>query len=245
MEHYQVKIAYDGTDFKGFQRQKDARTVQGELEQALMKLGWDEHSILSAGRTDTGVHAEGQMAAFQLDWQHTPGELQRAINDLLPADISVLNVNTAAEDFHPRFGAIQRSYRYQIYFSKVIDPLRERYYWRVWPKPDEALLEKAAKLFIGRHDLKRLGKPPDDRSPTIRTIDSIDSRWLDENESLFLRISAKAFLYHMVRRIAQVLVRVGQERIGMHDLEASINNKMDLPAGIAPAKGLFLERITY
>ncbi len=245
MELYQVTLAYDGTDFKGYQRQKDVRTVQNELEQALNRLGWSEHSILSAGRTDAGVHAEGQVVAFQLDWQHTLGELQRALNDLLPADISVLNVETACDDFHPRFDANQRRYRYQIYFSRVINPLRDRYYWRVWPKPEEELLEKAGKLFEGTHDLKRFGKPPDERTPTIRTINSIEWKWLNDKESVFFNISAKAYLYHMVRRIVYVLIRVGQNRISLQDLEESINNRIDLPAGIAPANGLILERIIY
>lgn len=245
MELYQVTLAYDGTDFKGYQRQTDARTVQGELEQALSKLGWKEHAILSAGRTDTGVHAEGQVIAFRLDWQHTSGELHRALNDLLPADISAMSVQSAQEDFHPRFDAIQRRYRYQIYFSRVVDPLRDRYFWRVWPKPKRELLEKAGRLFIGTHDLKRFGKPPDEKTPTVRTIHSIQWEWLDEGESVFFNIKAKAFLYHMVRRIVHVLIRVGQDRISMQDLEESINNKIDLPAGIAPANGLFLERIIY
>ena len=244
MELYQVTIAYDGTDFKGFQRQKDARTVQDKLEQALTELGWQEHSILSAGRTDTGVHAEGQVIAFRLDWQHTLGELLRAMNDLLPADISVMSVKIAA-DFHPRFDAVQRRYRYQIYFSSVIDPLKDRYYWRVWPKPEAGLVEQASKLFIGQHDLQRFGKPPDEKSPTIRTIDSIEWQWFGENESAVFHIGAKAFLYHMVRRIVHVLVHVGQKKISMQDLAESINNRMDLPAGIAPANGLILERITY
>lgn len=245
MELYQVTLAYDGTDFKGYQRQKDARTVQNELEQALTRLGWSERSIMSAGRTDTGVHAEGQVIAFQLDWQHTSGELHRALNDLLPADISVLSVETACENFHPRFDAVQRRYRYQIYFNRVILPLKDRYYWRVWPKPKEELLENAGKLFLGTHDLKRFGKAPDEKTPTIRTIDSIEWKWLQEGNVLFFGISAKAFLYHMVRRIVYVLIRVGQERVSMQDLEESINNRIDLPAGIAPAKGLILERIIY
>jgi tRNA pseudouridine38-40 synthase len=245
MELYQVTLAYDGTDFKGYQRQIDARTVQNEIEQALTKLGWKERSILSAGRTDTGVHAEGQVIAFRLDWQHTSGELSRALNDLLPADISIMSVEIAREGFHPRFDANQRRYRYQIYFGRVVDPLRDRYYWRVWPKPVKELLERAGKLFIGTHDLKRFGKPPDEKTPTIRTINSIEWNWLDKGESVYFNINAKAFLYHMVRRIVHVLIKVGQNRISMQELEESIDNRIDLPAGIAPAKGLFLERIIY
>ena len=244
MELYQVTIAYDGTEFKGFQRQKDARTVQDEIEQALKMLGWDQKSILAAGRTDTGVHAEGQVVAFQLDWQHTSGELQRALNDLLPADISTVNVRTAGNEFHPRFDANQRKYRYQIYFSNVSNPILERFYWRVWPKPNFELLEQGSRLFLGRHDLCRFGKPPDEKTTSIRTIELMDWEFMEDGRAFFY-IGSKAFLYHMVRRIVYVLVRTGQKRISMLELKKSIEEQIELPAGIAPAKGLILEQITY
>ncbi len=245
MALYQVTIAYDGTEFKGFQRQKNSRSVQSEIEQALRRLNWQEESLLSAGRTDSGVHAEGQVVAFQLDWQHSEEELKNALNDLLPSDISVQTVSQANAKFHPRFAALAREYRYQIYFSENSKPLKERFYWRVWPMPEIKVLQQGSRLFKGKHDFCAFGRAPDDKSPTQRTIQS--AGWeidLEANEAYF-RIRAKAFLYHMVRRIVYVLVRAGQKRIGLEEIQACIERQKELPAGIAPAKGLILERIIY
>lgn len=208
-------------------------------------MGWGERSILSAGRTDTGVHAHGQVASFNLDWGHTDEELANAMNDLLPLDISIMNAKKAVEGFHPRFDALLRRYRYQIYFDQKKDPLRERFYWRVWPIPDFDILEQASALFLGKHDLRRFGKPPDERSTTIRTIESLEWDLMTDGSEADFSISARAFLYHMVRRIVYVLVRTAQDRISLSDLKESIERQLELPAGIAPAKGLFLEEIIY
>ncbi len=245
MAHYQVTLAYDGTDLKGFQRQRNARTVQGEFEKALKKLGWNERSILSSGRTDTGVHALGQVISFHLDWQHSEEELRNALNDSLSAAISAVSVKVADEEFHPRFDALMRSYRYQIYFSAVADPLKERYFWRVWPKPDQDILKQSSCFFLGKHDFRGYGKPPDEKSTTVRTIHAAEWEFTGDGSQAFFTISAQAFLYHMVRRIVYVLVRAGQARISLQELKDSIENQSELLAGIAPASGLILEQITY
>jgi tRNA pseudouridine38-40 synthase len=245
MALYQVTIAYDGTGFRGFQRQKGSRTVQSEIEKTLQKLGWQERSILSAGRTDTGVHAEGQMIAFNLDWQHSLEDLKLAMNDGLPMDVAVVEVKDAPYKFHPRFDAILRKYRYQIYFSDTREPLKDRYYWQVWPKPDIALMQKCSRFFIGTHNFRSYGKPPDEKSSEVRTIQDIGWEYVQGSDQASFRISAQAFLYHMVRRIVYVLVRVGQYRIDASDVRDSIDGKKELPAGIAPANGLVLEQIIY
>ena len=118
-------LAYDGTHFFGFQRQGQARTVQLEVEAALRQLDWQGRTILSAGRTDSGVHASGQVIAFDLEWAHGPEELGRAMNANLPEDVAVKAVEVAAADFHPRFDATARCYRYQVLFAPQRDPLRE------------------------------------------------------------------------------------------------------------------------
>ncbi|HZW05020.1 MAG TPA: tRNA pseudouridine synthase A, partial [Anaerolineaceae bacterium] len=122
MERYQVILAYDGTEFQGFQRQTGTRTVQSEIETALRRLGWQGRSILSAGRTDTGVHAAGQVIAFDLDWTHSPETLGRAMNAFLPSDVAVKAVRATAPDFHPRFDAVARCYHYRIYCQPARDP---------------------------------------------------------------------------------------------------------------------------
>src|SRR6266540_6033728 len=124
MARYQLTLAYDGTDFFGSQRQANKRTAQGELEKALSKLGWTGRSILMSGRTDTGVHATGQVAVCDLDWSHFDGELVRALNATLPADIAVQKVCIVNADFHPRFDATSRCYRYRLFRQSGRDPIR-------------------------------------------------------------------------------------------------------------------------
>lgn len=245
MAPYQVTIAYDGTEFKGFQRQRHARTVQGEFESALVALGWQERAILSAGRTDTGVHAEGQVVSFHLDWPHAPQDLLNALNQKLPADIRVRGLRVAPEDFHPRYCACLRRYRYQVYFDSLDDPLRERYCWRVNPKPDFEIMKECAVLFLGSHDFRGYGKPPNERSSSVRTVKLAEWEFSPDGDSANFRIGAEAFLYHMVRRIVFVLVRAGQGRISQEQIKESLESHPELPAGIAPAKGLILEEIIY
>ncbi len=149
MARYKLILAYDGTAFAGSQRQAKHRTVQGELEKALCKLGWSARSVTLAGRTDTGVHASGQVVAFDLEWNHGPEHLRDALNANLPFDIAVKNVEVADAKFHPRFDAKSRCYRYGLFCSNIRDPLREKMAWRVWPTFDSDALIEAAESFFG------------------------------------------------------------------------------------------------
>ena len=133
MARYKIILAYDGTHFQGSQRQTVSRTVQGELERALRRLGWEEKTIYLAGRTDTGTHASGQVAAFDLDWNHGLDELLKALNAHLPDDMAVQEVKEAVGTFHPRFDASSRRYRYRLFCARIRNPMRERYAWCVWP----------------------------------------------------------------------------------------------------------------
>jgi tRNA pseudouridine38-40 synthase len=244
MALYQITISYDGTDFHGFQRQPNNRTVQGEIERALMKLGWTGRTITSSGRTDTGVHAEGQIATFELDWNHSEEELGKAVNYLLPSDISINRAIGAKKGFHPRYDAKLRKYRYQIYVSSTAEPLAERYHWRVWPEPNFELMNQAAKVICGEHNFFLYGKPPKEGGRTLRNVESVEWK-RDEGNKAFLQIKANSFLYHMVRRISFILVRVGQGKVMIDKIVDSFNGIDNLPPGIAPAKGLFLEEIFY
>jgi len=244
MALYQITISYDGTDFHGFQRQLNNRTVQGEIEHALRKLGWSGRTIISSGRTDTGVHAEGQIASFELDWNHSDEELEKAANFLLPSDISINHVLRAKEGFHPRYDAKLRKYRYQIYIGSTVEPLAERYHWRVWPEPSFELMNKAAKVICGEHNFLLYGKPPKKGGRTLRSVESVE--WeRDKGNRAFFQIKANSFLYHMVRRITFILVRVGQGKVMIDRIVDSFEGIDNLPPGIAPAKGLFLEEIFY
>ena len=142
---FRVQLAYDGTEFHGSQIQTGLRTVQGEVEKSLKKIGWQGTSVIFAGRTDAGVHAAGQIIGFDIDWNHTEKELHQAFNAVLPQDISAMRVKQTKSDFHPRYNALSREYHYQILCSPIRDPLRERYVWRVWPDVDVQLMKKASR----------------------------------------------------------------------------------------------------
>ena len=244
MAHYQVTIAYDGTDFFGYQRQKHQRTVQGEIENALKSIGWDGRALASSGRTDTGTHAVGQVISFDLDWNHSEEKLINALNSALPTDIAAKEALLAPVGFHPRFSARQRQYLYQVVFSPDRDPILGRYFWRVWPKPDESLLIKGSEALFGEHDFSSFGKPSKKGGSTIRTVSLCEWRY-DEFGKAYFRIRAESFLYHMVRRVVFLLVQVGQGKINAIDIGKNLKNQKELPAGIAPAHGLFLEKVIY
>jgi tRNA pseudouridine38-40 synthase len=247
MARYQVILAYDGSAFKGSQRQAQSRTVQGELEKALHKLGWHGSSVLMAGRTDTGVHASGQVAAFDLDWSHTDDQLIRALNAGLPEDLAVQAAHVAAEDFHPRFDARSRRYAYRLFFHRTRHPLRERLAWRVWPPLELGLLQEAARLFVGTHDFAAFGSATSRHGSTVRTVHS--AGWSRSQDECRYEVQADAFLYRMVRRLVYVQVAAAQGRCTLELLDASLQQPavwaVQLPAGLAPAQGLTLVEVTY
>jgi len=243
MERYQIILAYDGTLFEGSQRQAKARTVQGELEKALRQIGWTERSVLMAGRTDTGVHASGQVAAFDFLWAHGLEDLQRALNANLSQDMAVMSVNIVSDDFHPRFSATSRRYRYRLFCQPNRDPLRDRYAWRVWPEVDGDALRRSACLFIGEHDFAAFGSPPRKESSTIRTL--MQANWQQEGDEWFFDVQANAFLYHMVRRLVFVQVAVAQERLSVDEVARALSEQAECLTGLAPAEGLTLVQVTY
>lgn len=246
MALYQIHISYDGAGFHGYQRQLDQRTIQGEIEFALKKVGWSGGSILSSGRTDTGVHAEEQVAVFKLDWAHSTSALRNAVNAHLPPEIAIVEVKKQVNgEFHPRYDAKSRIYRYQVYASAIRKPLLEKYHWRVWPEPDIDLMNEGAALLVGSHEFKKFGKPYEPEGRTERRIKNVEWKQDSAQKSFVFRIEANSFLYHMVRRIVFVLVRVGQCKTNAEDVAHALAGYDNLLPGIAPAKGLFLEKIIY
>lgn len=250
MERYQVILAYDGKPFQGFQRQgrypEEVLTVQGVFEAVLRQLGWQGSSILAAGRTDTGVHAVGQVVTFDLEWKHTLDDLVKALNAHLPPELGVQQVQVVPPDFHPRFDAVARSYRYTIYHQPGRDPLRERYAWRVWPPIGMEHLQQAASFLLGRHDFAAFGTPPRAAGSTIRTVQQTE--WLKEDDQLRFFVTADAFLYHMVRRMVYVQVAVAQGRLELPALLRAIENPegaASLLPGLAPPHGLVLTNVCY
>jgi tRNA pseudouridine38-40 synthase len=248
MERYQVILAYDGTHFHGSQYQVGVRTVQGVFETALRRLNWSGKSATFAGRTDAGVHARGQVAAFDLAWNHPTEDLRNALNALLPEDVAVSDVRLCPPDFHPRFGAQSRCYRYRLLSQPTRDPLRERYAWRIWPRPDLERMQAASQIFLGQHDFAGFGRPTRPGGSTVRQVFSAD--WYPGGGSLedecYFQIRANAFLYHMVRRLVFVQVAVGQGRMEIDDLGDLLQSPGPDPVqGLAPPSGLSLVEVRY
>jgi tRNA pseudouridine38-40 synthase len=244
MEHYQLILTYDGTDFEGFQRQGRKRTVQRALEQVLREIGWKEKTILSAGRTDTGVHAFGQVVTFNLSWRHTSGKLLKALNAKLPVDVAVRQVNLVHQDFHPRFDARARRYNYRVFTSAQRDPLRERFQWRIEQTPDLDVLKRAAEIILGCHDYSAFGKAMKPGASTQRTVFSAGWERIDDASYRF-EITADAFLYHMVRRLVFLQIKAGLKRLPLTELESAVKKGKKILPGLAPACGLTLERVFY
>ena len=253
MARYQLTLAYDGTDFFGSQRQANRRTVQGELERALCNLGWTGRSVLMSGRTDTGVHATGQVAAFDLDWSHSEAELVRALNALLSFDLAVHEARVAHPAFHPRFDASARRYRYTLFCQPLRDPVRERFAWRVWPPIRGEVLPETAKLFLGMHDFSAFGSPTTPRGSTVRTV--MKAEWSQPREvedEWHFDVQADAFLYRMVRRLVFVQIAAAQGKVSAGRIAAALPSTRptdakneNLPAGLAPAHGLTLVEVAY
>jgi tRNA pseudouridine38-40 synthase len=243
MALYKFILAYDGTDFSGFQRQGKTRTVQGVLEKTLREVGWQEKAILFAGRTDAGVHASGQVATCALDWQHSSADLRQALNARLPDDVSILEVSKAEAEFHPRYDASSRKYQYRIYQADVRHPLRDRYAWRVWPELHKDRLDRVAALLTGRHDFAAFGRAMKKGGSTIREI--FTSCWVVEGDTLRYEVEANAFLYHMVRRLVYIQVRYAQQGLNDQDIEVGLNHQILLKPGLAPAHGLTLTQVIY
>jgi len=250
MARYQLTLAYDGTDFFGSQRQAQRRTVQGELEKTLCKLRWTGRSVILSGRTDTGVHAIGQVAAFDLDWSHSDEELVRALNAVLPTDMAVREARIVHEKFHPRFDATSRRYRYKLFCQPLRDPLRERFHWRVWPEVDGATFARTAPLFLGTHDFSAFGSPTTPKGSTVRTV--LKAEWTQAgNDEWHFEVQADAFLYRMVRRLVFVQVAVAQGKVSREMISLALARQVpagarsELPAGLAPAHGLTFVEVAY
>ncbi len=236
-------VAYDGTDYSGFQRQANAPTVQAALEAALARISQETVTVLAAGRTDAGVHAAGQVIAFDTAWRHGLDDLHRALNAVLPADVAVQKVEQAAPDFHPRYDAHSRRYRYTVYNAPVRCPLTRRYSLHVTASLDVVAMQQVAQSLVGERDFATFGQPPQGEI-TMRRV--LAAEWGGEPPWLTFDIEANAFLYRMVRSIVGTLLQVGRGGMGVEEFVAALASCDRSRAGpTAPPHGLCLMEVKY
>jgi tRNA pseudouridine38-40 synthase len=236
-------IGYDGTGYGGFQIQDNAPTIQAEIEGVLARLTGVSTRILAAGRTDAGVHAEGQVIAFDTGWRHSVEDLQRGMNALLPAQIAVFELQEAAPEFHPRFDALTRRYRYTIYRSAVRHPLYARTSLHLDRPLDVKAMNCAAKRLVGVHDFLAFGSPPQGECSQREVI---QAAWSQQDPWLWFDIEANAFLYRMVRMLVGTMLRVGEGTLTVEAFAGILETRDRGRAGPAvAAKGLCLRSVTY
>jgi tRNA pseudouridine38-40 synthase len=238
-----AKVEYDGTDFFGFQIQAQGRTVQGEMERALEEVTRKGTRVTGAGRTDRGVHAEGQVIGFDSDWRHGVSDLRRALNAVLAADVAIVALGLAPEGFHPRFDAISRTYRYTVLNLPERSPLARRTAWQIGQKLDLKQMIRASRCLVGTHDFAAFGRPPQGEN-TVRTVQG--ASWQEEWPFLIFDIEANAFLYRMVRSIVGMAALLGAGQISVEGFEALLQDgDRSQIRQVAPAQGLCLMRVDY
>lgn len=240
MPRYKLTIEYAGTRYSGWQKQKNARTVQGELERAIGEATRDKSfEFMGSGRTDAGVHALRQVAHLDVRKAAPAETLRRGINDTLPADIHVLSVDSVPHRFHARHGAVARSYLYQI--ARRRTAFAKQYVWWVKDALDFDRMQAAAARFTGMHDFQAFSDDDPEEKSTDVLVEEVA---LEEAGDLILvRVGGSHFIWKMVRRMVGVLVEIGKGDLEMTEVEAI---DPGLPARLtAPAAGLFLERVFY
>lgn len=244
MQRYAALIEYDGTFYHGYQRQIDSQpTIQGQIEQSLADIFLKTVQVTGAGRTDSGVHALGQVISFEANWQHSETALQNAMNAKLPEDIVVLQLKRVANSFHPRFSAKSRAYEYYIYNVPVRSPVRRSLSWHVRQSLNIEQMNMAAKILIGEHDFSTFGVPPVGDNH-VREVFS--ARWECKNNMLVFFIEANAFLYRMVRSIVGSLKLVGDATWQVKDFEdAFFACDRSRSGATAPPNGLYLVSVKY
>ncbi|MEJ7622399.1 MAG: tRNA pseudouridine(38-40) synthase TruA [Pyrinomonadaceae bacterium] len=249
--NYRLLIQYDGTDFHGWQVQENDRTIQGELERVIGMLADREVSVAGSGRTDAGVHAEGQVANFHLDSaRFTPEKMKHAINGNLWRDIRIMKAEAADDDFHSRFSAKRKTYLYRVVNAPVMSPFWRRFAHHETRPLDVARMNLTARLFLGEHDWTAFASAKSDGESRVRDVldFTVESRWdtAANGAMIEFRITATGFLRYMVRSIVGTMLEVGRGDKDSDTIQSAIvTGDRDLAGKTASAQGLTLLRVDY
>ena len=244
--NYIIWLSYDGMRYDGWQKQGNTeKTIQGKLERILEKLDGEPVEVRGSGRTDAGVHAQGQVADFRLKGKRTPDEVMEYLNRYLPEDIAVWRIQTGPERFHSRLNAVSKTYRYQIEMGPKKDVFRRSYYYGLGQELDVDSMERAASFLTGTWDFKSFSGNKKMKKSTVRTLESICFERL-EHTRLHISFTGNGFLQQMVRILAGTLIEVGQGRRRPEDMRSVLKALDRQAAGFtAPPEGLFLEKVEY
>ncbi len=237
-----IKVEYDGTNYSGWQKQENARTIQGEIEQALAKITGDKIDIFASGRTDAGVHALGQVANFHIESRIPAEKIKFALNQQLPQEIRVLESEEVAENFHSRFSAKKKTYIYRIQTGEVKRAFERNISYFVKGALDLGKMRKSAQYLVGEHNFSAFKSDGSSATNFVRTIYSIEIS--QQKDVIEIEVTGNGFLYNMVRIIAGTLIDAGKgvER----DIKAVLESEDRTLAGpTAPAQGLFLKEVIY
>lgn len=244
MARYKITIEYKGTEYAGWQIQKNAVSIQSVIECSLKKIFNKDIKITGSGRTDSGVHALGQVAHFDCDTDIPASRIPHAVNSALPIDIRVKDCEIVSDDFHARYSAKSKTYVYKMYYSQHLSPLKYDFYHCVNKKPDIDKMVEGSKLFIGEHDFKAFQASNSSVMNTIRTVYSLDIMTID-NE-IIIEINGNGFLYNMVRTIAGTLLYVGLGKLTLQDIYDILRDGDRSRVGkTLPANGLCLVKVEY
>lgn len=245
MTNFRLLIEYDGTDLHGWQIQKEQRTVQGDIQNALEIMTGRKLVVNGSGRTDAGVHALGQVANFHCETRLTPAAFQSGLNGLLKDDIVIRECAVADDDFHARYDASAKTYRYHILNRTVPSAVGRRFHWSIQKPLDLERMRAAASLLVGEHDFKAFEGSGSPRSTTVRTVSRAEWR-AGPDGALTFEIRADGFLRYMVRNIVGTLVAVGSGKMTSSEVAAVLRSRDRERAGAtAPPQGLFLVNVEY
>lgn len=237
-------LAYDGTAYRGWQVQAEGDTIQGRVREALSRMAKTPVEVVAAGRTDAGVHALGQAAHFQLEHAIPTDGLLRGLNTMLPEDIRVRQVEEAPPEFHARYSARSKTYRYHLERAPVPLPFRSRFTVHHPRDLDRASLEEAASLFLGEHDFAAFRASSCNAKTTTRRV--FVSHWLDNDTELVFEVAATGFLQHMIRNMVGTLLEIGRGKRSVESIPRLFASGDRTEAGeTAAAKGLHLVRVDY